>query len=150
MGLNVNTELHKSIGFQLLRVVFGFYLIVTIIVTVTQLYYEYSNAENSVITELYNVGNSFEDGLQTALWSLDTQTMQSILVGINKIRIITGVKLTNPDGKIEASDGVFSEDENNKKVNGVVEHNLIKVNEISIQLDGEEKNSMSIPSQFIT
>ncbi|NRA44894.1 MAG: hypothetical protein HRU09_08065 [Oligoflexales bacterium] len=42
----------KSIGTKLLRVVFSIYFVVTVIVTLGQLFYEYRNVKNLVFKDL--------------------------------------------------------------------------------------------------
>lgn len=126
----------NSIGVKLLRFVFGCYLIVTVIVTAIQLYFEYANVEKGVITELYNVGRSFEDGLGSALWTLDANVINSILVGVQKIEVVAGVLVVNQDGGKEGGVGIFSEDIEEKETLRTVRANAIEANEVQILLDG--------------
>jgi len=106
----MNLGLRNSIGVRLLRIVFGCYLVITLLVTAIQLYFEYSNVEKGVVSELYNVGRSFEDGLSAALWSLDNEAVKSILDGVKKIEAVSGVKVTNQDGDLESYVGIVSLD----------------------------------------
>ncbi|VUD40288.1 putative signaling protein [Thalassocella blandensis] len=128
--------LRNSIGVKLLRIVFGCYLIITIVVTAVQLYFEYGNVEKGVVVELYNVGRSFEDGLSTSLWSLDSEAMNSILVGVGKIEAVAGVKVTNLEGSIEAANGIYIESPQARNINRVLTTQGISANEIRIEHDG--------------
>ncbi len=131
--------LKNSIGVMLLRFVFGCYLVVTIMVTASQLYLEYSNVENEVITELYNVGRSFEDGLGSALWTLDAKVINSILVGVQKIEAVAGVRVVNQDGVKEGGVGIFQEEvEDRREIRSVVA-NGISAREVGLPIGGEEK-----------
>ena len=104
-------SLRNSIGVRLLRIVFGCYLVITVLVTAVQLYFEYSNVEKRVVTELYNVGRSFENGLKSALWVINKDAINSILAGIQKIDTIVGVQVTNQYGMVEGSIGLFEQTE---------------------------------------
>lgn len=124
--------LRNSIGVKLLRIVFGCYLVITIIVTAIQLYFEYGNVEKGVLVELYNVGRSFEDGLSAALWSLDGDAMDSILSGVNKIEAVAGVKVTSVEGSIESANGFYVENETERQQLRTMSTEGIQANEITI------------------
>ena len=130
--------LRNSIGVKLLRIVFGCYLIITVIVTAVQLYFEYGNVEKGVVVELYNVGRSFEDGLSAALWSLDTEAMNSILVGVSKIEAVAGVKVTSLDGGIEAANGIYIERSQERNLNRELSAQGILANEIHIDKNQQQ------------
>lgn len=98
-------NLKNSIALRLLRMVFGCYLIVTIVVTSSQLYLEYAQIEKDTLTEVFNVANSFEEGVGAALWSFDQDSMSAILQGMQKIQIIEGIKVTQKNGNIEGAAG---------------------------------------------
>lgn len=133
----MNFGLRNSIGVRLLRTVFGCYLIVTVIVTVTELYFEYSNVEKGVVTELYNVGRSFEDGLSAALWTLDIEAIDSILAGVQKIEVVEGVRVTNLQGDVNSSRGVFRKDLSDKNVVGKINLNNILASEVAMEANGK-------------
>ncbi|MFL0801718.1 MAG: EAL domain-containing protein [Agarilytica sp.] len=129
----------NSIGVMLLRFVFGCYLVVTIMVTASQLYFEYSNVEKEVITELYNVGRSFEDGLGSALWTLDANVINSILVGVQKIEAVAGVRVVNQDGVMEGGVGIFQEEVDGRRDIRTVVANGFSANEVGLSIQGEEQ-----------
>ncbi len=126
----------NSIGVKLLRFVFGCYLVVTICVTAIQLYFEYVNVEKEVITELYNVGRSFEDGLGSALWTLDANVINSILVGVQKIEVVAGVLVVNQDGGKEGGVGIYSDEVEEKQKIRTVSTDVIEANEVQLLLKG--------------
>jgi len=92
-----------SISTQLLRVVFGLYFLVAIIVTVVQLTVEYMHVKKSVAEEIGKLDNTFGPGISNALWNMDDSFLRSILVGMNQIGIVSGVKVTDT-----TDDRVFS------------------------------------------
>lgn len=116
----------------MLRVVFGCYLVITVIVTVTQLYFEYGNVEKGVIVELYNVGRSFEDGIGAALWTLDAHAIVSILQGVQKIEAVAGVKVTNQNGGWEGGSGIFAEQDKTIKVQRELVVGQVRADEVVI------------------
>ncbi|MBF0442175.1 MAG: hypothetical protein HQK54_09735 [Oligoflexales bacterium] len=84
-------SLKSKIGAKLLKLVFGFYLIVTVIVTVTQLAFEYINSKNAIKQDLADLGNTFAPGLAESLWQLNVGQLRSTVDGILKIPAIKGV-----------------------------------------------------------
>lgn len=134
----MNLELHKSIGSQLLRVVFGFYLIVTILVTCGQLYFEYFNTKSSVVSQLDSIVLSFEDRLRSALESLDAGAMESIVTGMNKLEIVSGVKLVGANSKIKSADGFYRDAQSGQQHRfKVIELDGIVSTEISVEVNGQ-------------
>lgn len=104
-------SLKHSIALRLLRAVFGCYLFVTTIVTCSQLYLEYSHIQKDVMNELFDIADSFDEGLGNVLWNYEYDSMQSIVLGMQKIQVIEGVKITQVEGSIETSAGTFVEDD---------------------------------------
>lgn len=107
---NTKLKLKNSIGIRLLRFVFGSYLLVTIIMTSSQLYSEYLNAKSGVLTQLTNVAQSFSTGIGKALWNLDYASVDSILRGVEEIHLIDGAKVNGLSGDLFSSIGYIVED----------------------------------------
>lgn len=107
----MKTKLKHSIALRLLRIVFGCYLVVTIIVTITQLYYEYSTIQGGTLADVYSIASSFEEGVGSALWSFDRDALNAILVGMQKLQVVEGVKVTQKDGRLEAEIGISPQNE---------------------------------------
>lgn len=128
----MNFSFKNSIGVRFLRVVFGCYLFVTLSVTSSQLYVEYGNAEKGVLTELFNVARSFEDGLGKSLWNLDNDSIDFILNGIQKIDVISGVKITGLQEEIQGSIGLFISPKTKISVVGPAQFDDIKAREIQV------------------
>lgn len=139
MAKLVNIVFKNSIGLILLRFVFGCYLFVTIIVTATQLYFEYSNVEKGVITELHNIGRSFEDSLSSALWTLDKEVIPSILLGVQKIESIAGARIVSQDHRMEGGTGIAKEDIASELIFiRNISASGIDAREVALWIDGEE------------
>ena len=129
----------NSIGVRLLKVVFGCYLIVTIIVTLVQLYLEYSNVEKNILIELYNVSRSFEDGIATGLWNVDADSVQSIVRGISESDVISGVRVDDHNGQVQAFHGGFIEQAVKPNNVRVISFDAKEARELHIEIDGKNE-----------
>jgi len=83
----------NSVAFQLLRIVFGLYLIVALALTAIQISIDYQFEKQAVIDELNKLPNTFGPGIENALWSYDKKAMESILRGLNEMSVVSGVKV---------------------------------------------------------
>ena len=86
---------YNSLAAQLLRVIFGLYLVVTIIVTTVQLSAEYHHVKEEISKELEKLPNTFGPGIKESLWEFNLPLLQSILIGMHEMSIITGVRIIN-------------------------------------------------------
>ncbi len=103
--------LRNSIATYLFKVIFGLYLVVTIIVTITQMVFEYEHVTRTVRNEISQLPVTYIPGLGTALWTFNDRAIRSMLIGINEIAVVTGVKID--DGTdIRAIGKIASEDHN--------------------------------------
>ncbi|MEM7562894.1 MAG: hypothetical protein AAF353_07560, partial [Pseudomonadota bacterium] len=100
-------KLKNSIGLRLLRYVFGCYLLVAIIVTVAQLYFEYQDVKSSVFDQLYDLEHTFRESLISSLWSFDIQQLEITLFGMKKIETVAGVKVESETNEVLASLGKY-------------------------------------------
>ena len=62
--------LRNSIATYLFKVIFGLYLVVTIIVTITQMVFEYEHVTRAVRNEISQLPVTYIPGLGAALWTL--------------------------------------------------------------------------------
>lgn len=122
-----------SIGVRFLRIVFGAYLFVTILITSTQLYVEYNQVEKNMVTELADVASSFEDGLAKALWNLDNDSIEFIIAGIQKIEVIKGVKVVGLQNDLQGANGVFVYDDSEYSQIGVATSGEYQAKELHIR-----------------
>ncbi|MFT4650474.1 MAG: diguanylate cyclase (GGDEF)-like protein [Polaribacter sp.] len=98
-------KLKKSIGLRLLRYVFACYLVVAVVVTGIQLVFEYRHVKSNLIVQLYGLENTFKDSIVASLWSFDTPQLEATLFGIQKIDMVSGIKIENQQQEIIASIG---------------------------------------------
>ena len=92
------TLLKDSIATHLLKVIFGLYFIVTVIVTVVQLTIEYRHTKAGVKEEIESLSNTFRPGLEEAIWSYNLPLLGSILKGMHQVGSITGIKVIDEVG----------------------------------------------------
>ncbi|MBF0286991.1 MAG: SpoIIE family protein phosphatase [SAR324 cluster bacterium] len=106
-------SIKNSIAAYLLKVVFSFYFIITIVVTLTHMSAEFFNAKENVNHELDVIADTFSPGISQALWDLNAEQLQTTIWGIIKFPTVVGVKLEDDNGEEIAASGVFI-DKNNK------------------------------------
>ena len=93
--------LNKSIATRLLKAVFGLYLVVTIVVTISAMVTEYNHTGDEIETEIIDLQETMLPIIASALWTYDKPSLQSIMKGM----------LSNPDVvgiKIDAGDEVLT------------------------------------------
>jgi diguanylate cyclase (GGDEF)-like protein len=95
----------KTIGLRLLRYVFGCYLVVAIAVTGIQLVSEYRHVKSNLFTQLFGLEKTFKSSIVNSLWSFDTPQLEATLFGMQKIDMLSGIKIVNQQQEIIASIG---------------------------------------------
>ncbi|KPA10646.1 PAS/PAC sensor hybrid histidine kinase [Candidatus Magnetomorum sp. HK-1] len=88
-----------SLATRLLVNIFGLYFIVTVIVTIAQLSAEYHHVKKTVVKEIQMLPKTFGDGLVESLWMYNNDLLHSILVGMQEISVVSGVKIENKHGE---------------------------------------------------
>ncbi|SIT02121.1 putative bifunctional diguanylate cyclase/phosphodiesterase [Neptunomonas antarctica] len=127
-------KLRNSIGLRLLRYVFACYLVVAVAVTGIQLVFEYRHVKSNLFTQLYGLEVTFKDSIVTSLWSFDTPQLKATLFGMQKIDMVSGIKIVNQQQETIASTGAVLTKESqivstkHLAHNGMVETTLIQPN----------------------
>ncbi|WDE07681.1 HAMP domain-containing protein [Thalassomonas viridans] len=93
-------KVKDSIATHLLKVVFSFYLVLTIAVTLAHIYVEFSNTKEKVKDELEVIGKTFEPGLAKALWDYNLEQLQPVFLGMAESPDVEGIKLEDEFGKV--------------------------------------------------
>jgi PAS domain S-box-containing protein len=108
----MKSELRKRISCplatRLLRVVFGFYLVVVICSMIGQMVVEYRYQKNSIRGEFSNIQTSFGGVLAGAMWNLDEKALRSTVEGMIELPVIVGMKIADENGKIIALGGMVN------------------------------------------
>ena len=101
----------NSLGFKLLRLVFGSYFLVTLVVTVAQMSSEYRSIQDQIKKSLMSFEESFKGSLSEALWQYNVDQIHTIVTGMMKFDMVLGVKITNDHGRDLVQEGVTSADD---------------------------------------
>ncbi len=100
----------QSIALHLLTVIFGFYFLVAVVVTVIQLYKEYENTKKEFYEEIQTLPATFGKGISDSVWTYNQELLRSILQGMYNLPIVVGVKIESLDHKMDMQIGtVFNE-----------------------------------------
>ncbi len=93
-------ESKKSIAIKLLKVVFGIYFSMTLVITLIHVAIEYFHTRDSVQEELSSIQGTFEPALRLALWQINDDQLRSLAEGISKLTVITALEIVNTDGRV--------------------------------------------------
>jgi len=95
----VPLRIRDSIATTLLKVIFSLYLVVTIIITAVQMTSEFRHTSDLILKEIEELANSFGPGIATALWTYNTNGLNSILSGMQVNPTVIGVKIDDGSEK---------------------------------------------------
>jgi len=85
--------LRHSITKQLLVVVFSVYLILTVLVTLFHMRFEYDSSKHQTIEALKNLQEMIRGSIGQAIWEFNTTQLDAILKGLYTNQFLVGVKL---------------------------------------------------------
>ena len=106
---------------KLLTRVLSVYFILTVIVTVGQIFTEYLSTKNHVEGELQTLKNTFSSSLTRALWELNTEQARSIAEGLLELPIVEGVQVRGENGNFVAEFGIKAQRTSNTVQEAVIE-----------------------------
>ncbi len=92
--------LKRSIAVKLLKVVFGIYFALTIVITVIHVAIEYVHTRDSVQMELKRIQGTFEPALRLALWQINKDQLHSLAIGISNLSVVTALEIIGEDDKV--------------------------------------------------
>ncbi len=90
---------------KLLTRVLSVYFILTLIVTVGQIFTEYLSTKNHIESELRTLKNTFAESLTRANWELNKVQARIIAEGLTKLPTIEGVQVRDENGDLVADEG---------------------------------------------
>jgi signal transduction histidine kinase len=99
---SVNTGLSK----KLLTRVLSVYFVLTLIVTVGQIFTEYLATKSHIESELQTLKNTFSTSLTRAIWEVNLPQAKSIAEGLLELPIIEGVQIRDENGEYIADLGI--------------------------------------------
>lgn len=104
--MSKNAAVKHSIATQLIRVVFAFYCIIALSVTIVHVVAEFQHTKKTITNELKSYETIFGSVLAKALWNLDKEQLRDIVQGMSNIPVIVGIKIeTLQDNTIAAALG---------------------------------------------
>lgn len=83
----------KRLANRLLKSFFSIYLVIAVLITLTQMFGEYQRTQNHIKTLLASTETIFSDSLTTAVASLDSKQLNTSLNGILKMPAVVGIKI---------------------------------------------------------
>ena len=110
MPTSTSPSLFDSIAARLLRVIFGCYFVVTVIITCVQITLEYGETENRVLAEIQALDKTFGRGVAEAVWTYNGAGLNGILAGMMQQPLVIGVKVVNKAGTLVAATGLVESD----------------------------------------
>ena len=108
----------RSLAGRLLRVIFGCYFVVVLLVTAGQMIAEYRNAHRRLDADIAAMQRTFGPGLADALWSYDAAVLAGILRGISEMPVVVGVDVRDEHGHVVDS----SADANRPGIDPLFDH----------------------------
>ena len=91
--------LKNLISIQLLKSIFGVYLIVAVLVTATQLVLEFEATRDDIKQEMRDIGTTFTPTIEAAVFDLDQDLIDTILTGISENITVSGVSMVDDRGR---------------------------------------------------
>ncbi|WP_374581746.1 sensor histidine kinase [Pseudoduganella sp.] len=101
----------RSIAARLLRIIFGCYFVVTVLVTAFQLTAEYKHTRNRVEREIEAMQHTFGPGIADAMWRFNDDIMRGILAGMKELPIVVGIKVVDDQGKLVRAVGTVLDEQ---------------------------------------
>ncbi len=84
-------KLKHSLTYQLLKVTFSFYLLITVTITVVHMYTVWIQAEKYLVADLKKLGDSAQRGITLALWDFDYVSVDLIVEGFLELPVVIGI-----------------------------------------------------------
>ena len=88
----------RSVATQLLKIVFVLYCLVAITVTLVHIVEEYRHTRDTIANELRSYEKIFGPVLAKALWNLDREQVNDIVIGLSEVPVVVGVKIERLKG----------------------------------------------------
>lgn len=93
-----HTEKPLGLGNYLLRIVFGVYLLVTLVILLFQSFSIVEDHKQTVLRNFQSYEAFFGQAIVTAIWNLDDEQLGAALQGVMQLHDVAGVKVEGVDG----------------------------------------------------
>ena len=111
MKKNSMLPVKNSITTQLLKVIFFFYIIVTIVMTIVHMSAEFNSTKKNVEHELRVIGNTFAPALARALWDMNVEQLNPTFLGMVESPTVVGMMIKNEKGMVVGAAGTILNEE---------------------------------------
>ena len=118
-------NIKNTVGYNLLKNVFFFYIIIASIITLLHMYSEFTNEKSIIQEDMINTEKIFSKQLASSIWEINTTLSEDIIEGILSSRSIIGVSIKFDTKKMQANFGIVSNQ--NKIAKNHLFSNKIKV-----------------------
>ncbi|GJE26484.1 GGDEF domain-containing protein [Methylobacterium organophilum] len=95
---------------RLIRVIFGCYFLVAVLLTGIQLALEYAHAREHLREDVAAMQRTFGPGLEDAMWRFNAEVLRGILSGIREIPAVIGVEVRDEHGVRIETIGLVGDD----------------------------------------
>ncbi len=128
--------INNSIATRLLKIVFSFYIVIAIGVTLGHMIMEYRHQKENIRLGLEGIQRTFEQGIALDLWHLNQEALISTIDGMLEVPEIVGVKIWNKNDKVIAIGGIIPQ---GSIAGNVGEHvNLLGLNNEELAIHKDE------------
>ncbi len=110
MAKPVVVSIKDSITAKLLKVVFGFYLLIALSVTLVHMMAEYYNTKDGVYQDMVLFQKTFTGALSLALWNVNFEALKFTLDGMLEVPIIVGIHITEETEKETMARGIVRDE----------------------------------------
>jgi diguanylate cyclase (GGDEF)-like protein len=126
--------MNSSLAARLLRIIFGCYFVVTLVVTCVQLAAEYQHTEQRLTQEIDAMQHTFGPGITDALWRFNGDVLGGILTGVRALPIVIGVKVEDEQGKLLRAIGTV-DDQQGRRMEAGADGRLVPAAEPALLFD---------------
>lgn len=124
-----SVSIRNSIATRLMSIVFSFYVVIAVLITLTHMYVEYNYQKADVNKSLVEFEPSIQSTLSMNIWHMDDLALSETMDSILKIPVIVGMTVADDSGTVIAAEGIVSDNEKS----GLIEQTI---NFLGIQKNG--------------
>ncbi len=103
----------NSLGRKLIKMVFSYYVVIAVTITITHMVTEYFYEENNIINELKLIEKSFHLPIENSLWNFNNEQLKRNATGIMMLPPIVAIVIKDEHQNILISKGISINQQNN-------------------------------------
>ena len=102
-------KIRNSIATRLMRIVFSFYIVFALLITLAHMFIEYNYQKTDVNRSLVEFEPSIQSTLAMNIWHMDDISLSKTMTSIIKIPLIVGITVSDETGDIIAAEGLIKD-----------------------------------------